>query len=224
MAPSQRNLLHWLVIPGVSLGVLLLCALLASWLTRPTANGRADAEPPEARLPPAPSAPDLREPEAPREPPRAPAPPALPATGAAPVRAPPSRGGPDAPDLRRVELVEPQVESSSGRIDAEDLRLALQSVTPLVQQCFEDAAQRNPGTQEVKLRFTVEGEGEAGKMNRGELVSSTIPDPMVQACVLDSLLDAQFPAPRKGGTARVVYPFRFRAPPPGLPGPGEAGP
>ncbi|RKG91619.1 hypothetical protein D7V88_09265, partial [Corallococcus terminator] len=35
MAPSHRTLLHWLVIPGVSLGLLLLCALVASWLTRP---------------------------------------------------------------------------------------------------------------------------------------------------------------------------------------------
>ncbi|WP_147448812.1 AgmX/PglI C-terminal domain-containing protein, partial [Corallococcus terminator] len=127
------------------------------------------------------------------------------------------RTGPGAPDPRRVALVEPQVESSTGRIDAEDLRLALQAVTPLVQQCFEDAAQRNPGTQEVKLRFTVEGENGDGKMNRGELLASSIPDPMVQACVLDSLLDARFPAPRLGGTATVVHPFRF--------GPaGEAGP
>lgn len=219
MAPSHRTLLHWLVIPGVSLGVLLLCALLASWFTRPTDDSAAGDT---ARLPPAPS-PAPRAPELPREPPRVAAPPPA-QTATPPVRTPPSRGGPGAPDPRRVELVEPQVESSSGRIDAEDLRLALQSVTPLVQQCFEDAAQRNPGTQEVKLRFTVEGEGEAGKMNRGELVSSTLPDPMVQACVLDSLLDARFPAPRLGGTARVVYPFRFRAPPQGPPGPGEAGP
>ncbi|WP_244239458.1 AgmX/PglI C-terminal domain-containing protein, partial [Corallococcus carmarthensis] len=134
-----------------------------------------------------------------------------------PTRAPPPRDDPDAPDPRRVEGVEPVVEASSGRIDAEDLRLAVQSVTPLVQQCFQDAAQRNRGTQEVKLRFTVEGEGSEGKMNRGVLVSSTIPDPMVQACVLDSLLDARFPAPHLGGSATVLYPFRFTVP-------GDAGP
>ncbi|WP_233613569.1 AgmX/PglI C-terminal domain-containing protein, partial [Corallococcus sp. AB032C] len=134
-----------------------------------------------------------------------------------PPRAPPPRQDFDAPDPRRVEVVEPVVEASSGRIDAEDLRLAIQSVTPLVQQCFQDAAQRNRGTHEVKLRFTVEGEGPEGKMNRGELVSSTIPDPMVQACVLDSLLDARFPAPHLGGSATVLQPFRFTVP-------GDAGP
>ncbi|MFP2902742.1 AgmX/PglI C-terminal domain-containing protein, partial [Corallococcus sp. 4LFB] len=140
---------------------------------------------------------------------------------AAPVREPPQPPPPgeawDAPDPRRVEVVEPVVEASSGRIDAEDLRLALQAVTPLVQQCFQDAAQRNRGAQEVKLRFTVEGEGSEGKLNRGVLVSSTIPDPMVQACVLDSLLDARFPAPHLGGSATVLHPFRFTVP-------GDAGP
>ncbi|RKH01381.1 hypothetical protein D7Y13_36230, partial [Corallococcus praedator] len=34
MAPSHRTVLHWFIIPGVSLGLLLLCALGASWLTR----------------------------------------------------------------------------------------------------------------------------------------------------------------------------------------------
>ncbi|MBE4747566.1 AgmX/PglI C-terminal domain-containing protein [Corallococcus sp. ZKHCc1 1396] len=216
MAPSHRTLLHWLVIPGVSLGLLLLCALVGSWLTRPTDTQVPPVpfpEPPPAAEPRAPSPVPPREPApataAPTAPPRPPEP-------APAVRAPP-RASFDAPDPRRVAIVEPLVESSSGRIDAEDLRLALQAVTPLVQQCFQDAAQRNRGTQEVKLRFTVEGENGDGKMNRGELLRSSIPDPMVQACVLDSLLDARFPAPRLGGTATVVYPFRF-APP------GEAGP
>ena len=119
MAPSQRTVVHWLVIPGVSLGVLLLCALFASWFTRSPADS-ADAD--TARLPPAPS-PAPRAPEVPREPPRVAAPPAQ--SAPPPVRAPPSRGGPDAPDPRRVEVVEPRVESSSGRIDAEDPRGAL---------------------------------------------------------------------------------------------------
>ncbi|RYZ35663.1 MAG: AgmX/PglI C-terminal domain-containing protein [Myxococcaceae bacterium] len=214
MAPSHRTVLHWLVIPGASLGLLLLCALVASWLTRPgevpeAPDAVASAKAPDTH-PRAPEAP-------PREPPRATAPPTPSSPPPSLARAPAPRTGPDAPDPRRVALVEPQVESSTGRIDAEDLRLALQAVTPLVQQCFEDAAQRNPGTQEVKLRFTVEGENGDGKMNRGELLASSIPDPMVQACVLDSLLDARFPAPRLGGTATLVHPFRFGPP-------GEAGP
>ncbi|MBN8229023.1 AgmX/PglI C-terminal domain-containing protein [Corallococcus macrosporus] len=214
MASSNRTLLRWLLIPAVSLGLFLLLTLGAAWVTRfmdaPEPSGPA-APPPV--LPPRVAVPS--EPSRP-EPPTAPLPrPAAPVRE--PPRAPPPREDWDAPDPRRVEAVEPVVEASSGRIDAEDIRLAVQAVTPLVQQCFQDAAQRNRGTQEVKLRFTVEGEGSEGKMNRGVLVSSTIPDPMVQACVLDSLLDARFPAPHLGGSATVLYPFRFTVP-------GDAGP
>ncbi|WP_404365222.1 AgmX/PglI C-terminal domain-containing protein [Corallococcus coralloides] len=215
MASSHRTLVRWLLIPGLSLGLFLLFALGAAWVTRfMDAPERTEpAAPPPARPPgtsaPAPGLPRPAPPTPPLPPPVAPA--------RAPPRAPPPRQDPDAPDPRRVERVEPVVEASSGRIDAEDLRLAIQAVTPLVQQCFQDAAQRNRGTQEVKLRFTVEGEGSEGKMRRGELVSSTIPDPMVQACVLDSLLDARFPAPHLGGSATVLHPFRFSVP-------GDAGP
>ncbi|NPC83705.1 energy transducer TonB, partial [Pyxidicoccus fallax] len=118
----------------------------------------------------------------------------------------------DPDGTRRVVEVEPVIESTTGRIHPEDVRVAIQAVTPLVQQCFEDAAQRNRGPQTVRLRFTVEPRGEDGQMSGGELLESTIPDPMVQACVLDSLLDARFPAPPGGGKATVVYPFQFRAP------------
>ncbi|WP_223642588.1 AgmX/PglI C-terminal domain-containing protein [Corallococcus sp. EGB] len=216
MASSNRTLVRWLLIPGLSLGLFLLFTLGAAWLTHFMDVPRPpEPAPPPRALPPreaAPIAPELPRSPAPTEPPPRPAAPVR-----APPRAPPPRDDFDAPDPRRVEVVEPVVESSEGRIDAEDLRLAIQSVTPLVQQCFQDAAQRNRGTHEVKLRFTVEGEGSEGKMNRGVLVSSTIPDPMVQACVLDSLLDARFPAPHLGGSATVLYPFRFTVP-------GDAGP
>jgi hypothetical protein len=206
---------RWLLIPGATLAVFLLFALGAAWVTRfldaPVPATAPPEAPPEAARPQAPPPPP--------EPPREAAPSAPPRAEPAPaVQAPPPpTGGPDTPDPRRVEWVEPLVESSTGDIDPADVRVAIAAVTPLVQQCFEDAAQRNRGGQEVKLRFTVAGEGEAGKLDRGELLGSTIPDPMVQACVLDSLLDARFPPPRRGGSATVVYPFRYRVP-------GDAGP
>jgi outer membrane biosynthesis protein TonB len=215
MAPSRRTLLHWLLIPGLSLGLFLLLALGAAWVTR--IFEAPPQEPVELPAPPMPPRPAPAPAPPPSEPPRTTAPLTPPPAPPRESLSPPRLSTPNAADPRRVALVEPQVESSSGRIDAEDLRLALKAVTPLVQQCFQDAAQRNRGAHEVKLRFTVEGEGSEGRMNRGELVSSTIPDPLVQACVLDSLLDARFPAPHLGGSATVVYPFRFSVP-------GEAGP
>lgn len=201
----NRTLIRWVIIPGVSLGALVLSAALAFWFTRP-----APAPPPPPPEVPAPA--NVEPPDA-KPPPVAP-PPAFPSPRE-PARVLPTEPSP--PDPRRVEEVEPVIESTSGRIDPEDIRRAIRAVSPLMQQCFEDVAQRNRGAQEVKLRFTVEGRGEEGILGGGELLASTIPDPMVQACMLDSLLDARFSGPAGGGKATVVYPFRFRAP-------GEAGP
>jgi hypothetical protein len=208
---ASRSLIRWILIPGLSLGVLVLSAALSYWLTRP-----GDVTPPPHDVPEAPD-------PAPEAPPGAtPADPSLPALEPPAVVPPPPFPAPrtqlpaspalEPPGTRRVVEAEPVIESTTGRIHPEDIRVALQAVTPLVQQCFEDVAQRNRGSQRVRLRFTVEPGGEGGRMSGGELLESTIPDPMVQACMLDSLLDARFPAPAGGGKATVVYPFEFRAP------------
>ncbi|NNC16761.1 hypothetical protein HJC22_13645, partial [Corallococcus exiguus] len=65
MASSHRTVVHWLLIPGLSLGLFLLFTLGAAWVTRFT------------------DAPELPEPAAP--------PPALPPRATAPVPAEPSR-------------------------------------------------------------------------------------------------------------------------------------
>ncbi|WP_164009075.1 AgmX/PglI C-terminal domain-containing protein [Pyxidicoccus trucidator] len=212
----NRSIIRWVLIPGLSLGVLVLSAALSFWLTRPVLPEPSRDMPEPATLAPE---------SLPAEPPSRPADPSLPPIDPPAAVPPPPFPSPRsqlpvAPETapagtRRVVEVEPVIESATGRIDSQDVRVALRAVTPLVQQCFEDAAQRNRGPQTVRLRFTVEpgGErGEAGQLTGGELLESTIPDPMVQACVLDSLLDARFPAPPGGGKATVVYPFEFRAP------------
>ncbi|GEL71059.1 AgmX/PglI C-terminal domain-containing protein [Myxococcus virescens] len=210
---DRSSLIRWLVIPGVSLGVLILSAALSYWLTRPIHDAPLPVGPPPADELPAPQPSGTRIAPTPGlSPPSVTPPPVQPPPGfpssRTDVPAPPAASG----DPRRVVEVEPVVESTTGRIHADDIRAAIQAVTPLVQQCFEDAAQRNRGPQTVKLRFTVEAGNEGGVMSAGELVSSTIPDPFVQACALDSLLDVRFPAPFGGGKATVVYPFEFRVP------------
>ncbi|QSQ19963.1 AgmX/PglI C-terminal domain-containing protein [Pyxidicoccus parkwayensis] len=199
---ANPSVIRWAVIPLVSLGILVLAAALSLWLTRPQAP-RPEAPPPQVAEQPDPSIPPLEKPAVVPPPPFPSHPSQLPTPPTPTETAAPS-------GARRVAEVEPVIESTTGRITPEDVRVAIRSVTPLVQECFEDAAQRNRGPQTVRLRFTVEGQGEAGQMTGGELLASSIPDPMVQACVLDSLLDARFPAPPGGGKATVVYPFEFR--------------
>ncbi len=83
-------------------------------------------------------------------------------------------------------------------------------MVPLIRQCFEDVAERNPGPQTVKLKFTIEGQGLTGHFRDGEVVDSSIQDPFALACFLDSLLDVRFPAPRGGGKVTITYPFTFQ--------------
>jgi hypothetical protein len=95
-------------------------------------------------------------------------------------------------------------------VDKEDIRRAIQTVVPLIRQCFLDVAERYPGPQTVKLKFTIEGQGLTGHFRDGEVVDSSIQDPFALACFLDSLLDVRFPAPRGGGKVTITYPFTFQ--------------
>ncbi len=88
---------------------------------------------------------------------------------------------------------------------------AIAAVQPLARQCFDDVSARYPPPQEVKLAFTVRATGTAGALTDGELVSTTIQDPMAEACFLDSLADARFAAPPGAGPERVVHTFSFGA-------------
>jgi hypothetical protein len=95
-------------------------------------------------------------------------------------------------------------------VDKEDIRRAIQTVVPLIRQCFLDVAERYPGPQTVKLKFTIEGQGLTGHFRDGEVVDSSIQDPFALACFLDSLLDVRFPPPRGGGKVTITYPFTFQ--------------
>ncbi|HVG60641.1 MAG TPA: AgmX/PglI C-terminal domain-containing protein, partial [Hyalangium sp.] len=110
-----------------------------------------------------------------------------------------------------IPEAEPQQEPSEAPpVDKEDIRRAIQTVVPLIRQCFEDVAERHPGPQTVKLKFTIEGQGLTGYFKDGEVVDSSIQDPFALACFLDSLVDVRFPAPRGGGRVTITYPFHFQ--------------
>ncbi len=112
-----------------------------------------------------------------------------------------------------IPEAEPREQASEGSVDKEDIRRAVQTVVPLIAQCFQDVAERYPGPQQVTLKFTIEGQGLTGHFRDGEVVDTTIQDPFAQACFLDSLLDVRFPAPRGGGRVTITYPFRFEPTP-----------
>ena len=113
----------------------------------------------------------------------------------------------------RVETPEPSAGDETAAIDKEDIRDAIKGVEPLIKDCFLDAAERNPGDQKVVLRFTIVGQGTSGRFDEGEIVESSIVDPWVQACFLESLTDAQFRPPHGKGKVTVTYPFKFVAHP-----------
>lgn len=212
---TGRSILLWVLIPFLG-----LCAL-ALWFTRPApSQDAAETREEQASVPSVPpsspavprpggsaSAPTAVAPAAPNDPPPA-TPPPQPRTfgeGATlPSRSPPP------PPVSIPEAAPRQEASEAPPVDKEDIRRAIQTVVPLIRQCFLDVAERYPGPQTVKLKFTIEGQGLTGHFRDGEVVDSSIQDPFALACFLDSLLDVRFPPPRGGGKVTITYPFTFQ--------------
>jgi len=214
---ADRNIIPWVVVPFVGLCVL------AFWLTRE----EVASPPPEARQPAPQSAPPVREPppapSRPSAPPRAESsperqpegPPAPAPSAARPSPAPTQEAMPEPEALPspRPALREPETGRELRTLDKEDIRRAIQSIKPLIRECFMDVAARYPGPQTVKLRFTIVASGTSGRFQDGEIAESTVQDPFVLACFLESLTDVQFPAPRGEGVVTVTYPFHFEPAP-----------
>lgn len=110
--------------------------------------------------------------------------------------------------------IRPGEDQPRGTVNKEAIKIAINSVKPLVRDCFTDARDRYPPPQKVTLKFTITGQGISGHFTDGEVMESTIADPWVQACFLEALVDARFPVPEEGGTVTVTYPFSFSETPP----------
>ena len=157
---------------------------LALWLTRDTPAPAVAVDVP-ASPPPEPPSPPAEVPVE-RKPPAAPLPPAPPPED------------------------EPVLELPPGTWNEQEVRVALQSVQPLVRTCLLDASVRHPGPQTVRLRFTLEARGERGSFQDSEVVESTVQDPFVLACLLDAFADTQFSAPPGKAPLTLTHPFHFR--------------
>lgn len=192
----------------------IVLAALGLWLTRPgpahepepapaepVAESNAPAPKPERHSRSATVASDAGQPLAASAPVATPTPP--------PTAAPAQREHPL--EKATETATRPGEEQPRGTVDKEAIRAAIKSVSPLVKQCFTDAADRYPPPQKVVLKFTITGQGISGHFTDGEVVESTIVDPWVQSCFLESLVDARFPAPEGGEAITVTYPFAFGA-------------
>ncbi|HZI03203.1 MAG TPA: AgmX/PglI C-terminal domain-containing protein [Archangium sp.] len=175
-----RAVFLWVVIPFVALSALAL------WLTRDTPAPAVAVDVPASPPP---------EPPSPAPPPEVPV-----------ARTPPATPPPPAPPL----VEEPRLELPPGTWSEQEVRVALQSVQPLVRTCLLDASVRHPGPQTVKLRFTLEARGERGRFQDSEVVESTVRDPFVLACLLDAFADTQFSAPPGKAPLTLTHPFHFR--------------
>ncbi|QRK13078.1 AgmX/PglI C-terminal domain-containing protein [Archangium violaceum] len=187
---SGRAVFLWVVIPFVALSALAL------WLTRDTPTHAVTVASGEA--PPLPEPPKPKPPK--RSPPLAPA--------LAPPPEPTPREPPPSPPPPPEN--EPLEEPPPGTWSREEIRVALRAVQPLVRSCLEDASVRHPGPHSVKLRFTLDARGEHGRFQRGEVVESSVQDPFVTACLLDTLADTQFSAPPGNPPLTLTHPFHFR--------------
>ena len=178
---SGRAVFLWVVIPFVALSALAL------WLTRDT--------PPVAVDVPASPSPEARV--------ETPSPPAEPRPAPPPVPEPREAAPPPSEE-------EPVPEPPPGTWAKEEVRVALRAVQPLVRECLQDASGRHRGPQSVKLRFTLEANGERGGFRSPEVVESTVQDPFVHACLVDALADTQFSAPPGKAPLTLTHPFQFR--------------
>jgi hypothetical protein len=83
----------------------------------------------------------------------------------------------------------------------------VRALEPLVQDCFADAATHDPGPLTATLRFRPTPDG---RLTGGQLVRLSVTDPMLQACLEDSILDARL-QPGIGGTS-TEHTFEFAGP------------
>jgi outer membrane biosynthesis protein TonB len=98
--------------------------------------------------------------------------------------------------------------ASQGQIDKEAVAKVINSHLAEVQRCYEAALMKTPGLAgKVVLEWSI---STAGKVISSKSKSSSLKDVSVEACILRSLNNWQFP-PAKGNSVIITYPFIFNA-------------
>ena len=121
---------------------------------------------------------------------------------ATPRSLPPPEGGQDAA---------PKPEDVGGVVKKDDIRKAIMKIKPGIQACYESALKLDPTLGgSFRVIFEIEAVDDYGKVVSGEIPESELRSPFFEACVLDKIVGARFPAPRGGNRrTKINYPFRF---------------
>ena len=121
-------------------------------------------------------------------------------TGSAPApaeEAPPSMGG--APP-------QPSAPAAAGP-DLSDKKKSIGYISGQIKSCYNEELPENPTLEgEIKIGFDI---NENGKVENVTIVSSTMDNQDLEACVIELIGKIAFAPPEGGGTVHVVYPFKF---------------
>jgi RNA polymerase sigma factor (sigma-70 family) len=116
--------------------------------------------------------------------------------------------GPSASPASLKSMKEPE-------LDHEYIRAQIESLRPLVAECFEHALERTPGLDgKIVVGFTIVGDPDVGGLVTDSRViddKSTLGDAELRECIQENMYAARFPPPDGGGEVRVQYPFVLKS-------------
>ncbi len=99
---------------------------------------------------------------------------------------------------------------SRATLRKDDIRAAIRSVSPGIRGCFRQALAQDPSIAgRILIEFVIEARDGRGRIVSGEVPETELNSPFFEACVLEQVVGAEFPAPTGEGQVKVRYPFTF---------------
>ncbi len=98
-------------------------------------------------------------------------------------------------------------------LNKEYIRAQLQTLLPMIKECYETALRTSHFDGQLVVEFTIAAAKDVGGLVTDSWIDaahSTITDVAMRECVQETMYAAQFPAPSDGGEMHVSYPFVFR--------------
>lgn len=114
------------------------------------------------------------------------------------------------PDARAAEVRRQAKKPAMGAVDKEAVRRTIRDHLKQIRECYETELKKTPDLAgKIVLKWEVNDKGRV--ISTG--VQSDLPKKSeVGACILAKIETWIFPAPQKGQTVHIVYPFVFAGP------------